>query len=802
MPNDNDRQIAEARQLTMGQIAQFKALRGFTNAALTEMPEAVLTRVVRRFEYPDLPRQRAMFRFRQARDERRQVRADALGRATRQLRTARAKTTKARTAGIPIGRVQEPAALMAVPPTAGLHPDHTGWTALGPGNIGGRTRGIVIHPQQPNTMWAASVGGGVWRTDNAGTSWRPVDDLMANLAVTCLAMDPTDPKIIYAGTGEGFFNVDAIRGAGIFRTVDGTTWKQLPATAGDKFRAINRLAVSKDGNVVLAATPSGLFRSADGARATWKQTLTDAVADVKVHPTDSKRAIAGGLDTGRAYYSVDGGQTWKVATHAGPWSGRVELTYAAHDPTVVYASVQMTHGELWRSTDGGRSFTRKNALNPDGDPASYLGDQGWYDNAVWAGDPHDANFVIVGGVDLWKSTDGGDTLTDISTWWDPRSAHADQHCIVSHPSFNGTSNKTVFFGNDGGMFMTVDVSTVGKDPKPPRVSGWRELDNTYGVTQFYGAAGNVATGVIIGGAQDNGTLCYTPAGGTEHWTTMFGGDGGWCAADPHDQSRFYGEYVYLNICRSSDGGKTADYISGQYWNAQARQWMWKPVPYCIPDAKAQQALFIAPFVLDPNESNRLLGGGMSLWRTNDVKTPNTNTAGPSWAAIKASMGRPISAIAVTPGNSDVIWVGHDNGDVYVTRNGTTTTPAWLKMGLSVGRYCTSITIDPRDPNTVYVTFGGYAKGNVWVTRNGGTAWKNIGDTLPEAPVRSLAVHPKRSAFLYLGTEVGVFGSENSGAAWSPTNEGPTNCSVDTLFWMGQTLVCATHGRGMFKIDLP
>jgi photosystem II stability/assembly factor-like uncharacterized protein len=238
--------------------------------------------------------------------------------------------------------------------------------------------------------------------------------------------------------------------------------------------------------------------------------------------------------------------------------------------------------------------------------------------------------------------------------------------------------------------------------------------------------------------------------------------------------------------------------------------VWKLPPYRIPDAKNENALFIAPFILDPNNSSRLLAGGLSLWRTNDAKTPNTNTRGPAWSSIKSPAGTFISAIAVMKGNADMIWVGHVNGDVYCTQEGTKTNPVWTKMddngptplpnrnGLA---FVTRITIDPRTSKTVYVTFGGYTRGNVWKTTNGGQAWSNIGNALPEAPVRCLAVHPRKSQFLYIGTEVGVFASEDGGSTWSPTNEGPTNCAVDDLFWMDQTLVCATHGRGMFRINL-
>ncbi|MFL6333274.1 MAG: WD40/YVTN/BNR-like repeat-containing protein [Pyrinomonadaceae bacterium] len=805
-------EVAKERNLAVEQVTQLHKKRGLSNKTLSALPDEKLRRLLLKLEYPNFARLREDFRFLQERNENGVVPSNAIVNALSQMDSTRTRGfAKPRVAGVPTGRDVSPMAL--VPPTAGLNPNHTGWTDLGPGNIGGRTRSIVIHPQTPNTMWVGSVGGGVWRTDDGGDNWGPVDDLMANLAVSCMVMDPTNPDVIYAGTGEGFSNVDALRGAGIFQTTDGVTWKQLSATTAPPFQAVNRLAMSKDGKVLLAATLEGVLRSEDGPRQVWTKTLSDPVADLKFDPSNKNKAVAGGLDNGQAYYSTDGGKTWKVATPDGIWSGRVELTYAAQNSSVVYASVDVNGGEVWRSADGGKSYSKRDSLNAEGDPASYLGEQGWYGNVIWAGDPTNSDMVIVGGVDLWRSTDGGNTLIDISTWWDRNSAHADHHCIASHPGFDGAANKTVFFSNDGGVYMTNDVNTVGNDADPPRVNGWRGLAHSYGVTQFFSGAGNVTTGVIIGGAQDNGTLRYTPAGGTQQWTEMYGGDGGWCASDPTDGRYFYGEYVFLNIHRSTDEGASAEFISGQYWHAATQRWRWKPVPYQIADARLSQALFIAPFILDPNNPERILGGGMSLWRTNNARATNTNNTGPVWAAIKNGLGVPISAITVAAGNPDIIWVGHahrqgnnSSGDVYKTINGTSNSPVWVKMDDKGAhplpdRFCTRITIDPSNRDVVYVTFGGYSRDNIWRTVDGGLNWSNIGNSLPEAPVRSLVVHPRNSDFLYVGTEVGVFASEDAGQNWSATNEGPTNCSVEELFWMGETLACATHGRGMFQIDL-
>ena len=801
----SDDEVAKKRGINAEQVRVLRQARGLSDEALEKISPARLHRAVRRLDYPDLPRARQAFRLLQSKDEAGNIRPEALATAVRQLQRLRSAAAGPEVAGVPT-RAGGPQALSR---TAGLHLQD--WVALGPGNVGGRTRAIVVHPKNQNTLWAGSAGGGVWRSDDGGGRWTPVDDFMANLAVASLAMDPKNPNIIYAGTGEGFGNVDAIRGAGIFRTTDGATWARLPATATADFQAVNRLAVSRSGAAVLAATPNGIFRSIDQGRATWTKVLDAALGDVKFHPKSSTRAVAGGLDGGQAWYSVNSGKTWTPATHAGVWSGRVELAYSVKNPLIVYASVGMVSGGIWRSSDGGKTYAARKTETKQGAHAPYLGDQGWYANTIWAGDPTDENLVVGGGLDLWKSVDGGDTLIDISTWWDSRSAHADQHCIVAHAGYNGTSRLSVFFGNDGGIFRAADLGTVGNDANLPRVSGWEELNNNYCVTQFYGGAGNPVSGKIVGGAQDNGTACYSPAGGSENWFSIFGGDGGQCAADPADANVFYGEYVFLNIHRNTDAGTTVDnngdrYISGNFWNDAAGKWDWKAAPFSIPDAMNQNALFIAPFVLDPNDANRILAGGLSLWRTNDAKTANGNAAGPRWMRIKPGIGKNISTIAVAQGNPDIVWVGHENGAVYKTGNATAANPLWQRIDdigqqpLTAVGYCGRIAIDPKNAQIVYVAFSVYGNANFWRTTDGGSHWQ-VAASLPAAPMRAIAIHPRQTTFIYLGTEVGLFASEDAGAHWSPTNEGPTNCSVDDFFWLGETLVCVTHGRGMFKIDL-
>jgi len=830
----SDQDLADKRGLSVDMVQRLRQTRGTSNDSLEKAPEGALRRALRRLNYPDLARARQLHLLKQSRGDNGQVPAHALAHAVQQVTAMRSQAVQrqrgpqtlptrglqSRGAGLPVMGALTPLALVGAAPapplprTAGLAT--TRWQWLGPGNVGGRTRAIVIHPTSPQRMLAASAGGGVWFTENAGARWDPVDDFMANLAVSCLAIDPSNPNLVYAGTGEGFGNGDALRGGGIFRISgvaggSGTIgWQSIAATKN--FTAINRIGVSRNGKTVLAATPDGIKRSTDVARSVWTTVLASPVADIKCHPTLSTRAVAGGLGNGQAWYSSNSGLTWKAATHAGAWNGRVEVAYARQNPNIVYAAVEGEGGSLWQSTDGGKTYASRSALGTDGSAAAWLGDQGWYGNVLWAGDPTDAQLVVLGGVNLWRSSDGGNTLAEISTWWASNSVHADHHAIVAHPAYDGVNNRTVFFGNDGGIFKAADIRATGREAEPPFVQGWTELNNNYGVTQFYGGAVHAASGRIVAGAQDNGTLGLAPGADSEHWGTWFGGDGGWCASDPTDPKVFYGEYVFLNIHRNTDACATNDtqgdrYISGQFWDGVAGEWAWKPVPFQIPDARTQDALFIAPFVMDVRNPNRLLGGGLSLWETSNAKAPNTPTSGPRWRAIKGSTGRHISAIAVSPANSDVVWVGHDDGKVFRSLNATSAAPTWQRCDhvgirpLTPTRFCTRIVPHATDVKIAYVTFGGFVSDNVWVTRDGGATWLALGAALPAAPVRTLAMHPRKAQLLYIGTEVGVFASADSGATWSATNEGPANVSADELFWAGQTLVCATHGRGMYRIDL-
>jgi hypothetical protein len=662
------------------------------------------------------------------------------------------------------------------------------WSWIGPGNIGGRTRALIVHPTITSTIFAGSVGGGIWKTTNGGATWNPVDDFMANLAVSSMLFHPIDPSIMYAGTGEGFFNIDSLRGAGVFKSIDGgSTWAQLPATAPTAgfldFAFVNELAISPDGTTLLAATGTGLYRSLDGGNI-WTRTLSvSPMQDVKFIPGSNVRVVAGGR-TKNAYYSTNGGASWTGTNiPTGGSNKRVELGVSVSNPNVVYASIAEGGGsstppaELWKSVDHGASYTLVFNQAP-----SLLGTQGWYDNAVWV-DPTNVNHLLVAGQSVFRSIDGGATFGAAFS-----GGHADYHVFTSDPGFNGTTNRRVYIANDGGVYKWEDVS----------VTTTTKLNNNFGVTQFYGADGLTSNGKIFGGTQDNGTLLYQPASGAQAWSPIFGGDGGYATAD-RVNNYLYGELQYLGVHRSANGATSA-LITGCS----------KPAPYRLDDGCGTTANFIAPIRLDPNNPDRLLAGGMELWRTDDPRTVNTATTGPSWAAIKPSIASPISAIEVAKNNSNLVWIGHNNGDVYLTMDGTSSTPSWLQRDLSApglpNRAVTSIAVDPLDASTVFVAFGGYTSGNLWVTHNNGATWADAagapGSRLPDVPIRWVVRHPTAPGWVYVATDVGVFASLDGGGTWSLPHDGPANVAVFQLFFMGTTLVAVTHGRGLFTVDVP
>jgi photosystem II stability/assembly factor-like uncharacterized protein len=714
------------------------------------------------------------------------------------------------------------------------------WQSLGPGNLGGRTRALVFDPVDPRTLYAAGVDGGVWKTVNSGASWTPLDDLMPSLAVTALAIDPASRKTLYAGTGEGFFNADAVRGAGIFKTTDGGRhWQQLAATATPDFFAVNRLLVSARSHTVYTATGTGVWRSLDAGH-TWRQVLVSPaqggcldLALRNVLPRDDVVfASCGTMQQATVYRNLQAQkQALWVPVLAEPGMGRTSLAIAPSDPNVIYAlaasnlpgpSGHYSQGLLavFRSSTGGAAgswvATVRNtdpvALNTvllssthfafQQECGSSFGDswsgRGWYDNVI-AVDPKDPDRVWAGGVDLFRSDDGGRTWGLANYWWEGNGfAHADQHALVFHPGYGGTRNQTLLVAGDGGVYRTGNArAPVARgDAAPCDSSGsavrWTSLDHGYGVSQFYDGAVFAGGLAYLGGAQDLGTVLGGEATGPEGWRQVLGRDGGFVAIDPNHPQIVYAESDHLSFVKSTDGGNS--------FTSAAAGIDGGSFPY------------IVPFALDPLDSQRLWLGGDSLWTSDD--------GAEHWHRASSALGANaldlLSAVAVSPHDDQHVLAGTSQGLIVRSDAALSALPGtpWSTAHPRDG-FVSSLVFDPQDLGVVYATYATFGGAHVWKSLDGGTTWQGLDGTgaskLPDLPAHSLVVDPRHPQRLYVGTDLGVFVSLDGGATWAVEDTGFANVVTESLVLAppdpgapgaAPLLFAFTHGRGAWRTPLP
>ena len=770
------------------------------------------------------------------------------------------------------------------------------WQSIGPGNVGGRTRALLIDPSNPDVMYAAAVAGGIWKTTNGGTSWLPLNDFLANIAVTSMAFDPSNSSIIYAGTGEGFFNADGVRGAGIFKTTDaGAHWTRLPATASNSnFFFVNDIVVSSaNPQHVYAATRTGVWRSLDGGT-TWNQAIVSNAAngangamDLVIRTdqaTDYIFAAVGTFSRSHIFRNTDAGGagTWEDV-YSEPTMGRTSLAIAPSNQNVIYAlatciscpagtnpnfpTAQYTDGFLgvFRSTSAGDpgSWTtqvRNNSANLQdtlllsnpvngalaqcGFGTSQFLNQGWYDNVI-AVDPTDPDKVWAGGVDLFRSDNGGVNWGVASYWWfqvngtppnngDPQLVHSDNHIIAFHPHYNGTTNQTMFAGNDGGIYRTNNALTgnvgyvngttpsggaitptspiCGNEFTPggfftvPSPVIWGPLNNGYAVTQFYHGLPYPNGQTYFGGTQDNGTNRGTDAAGPNAWARINGGDGGYVAVNPLNTNTIFFETTGLSLRRSTNGGlSSASVISG---------------------IAGDVFPFITVFRMDPTTPTRLWISGRFMWRTDNNATNWTRTSNAQ------QTGGSITSMAIAPTNSNIVINGAASGQLRRTTVALTANAAsnlnttWLQSFTPRGNGNGTISwveYDPTNASNVWATVSnfngtpnvnGTSAGHVFKSTDGGATWTLADGTqtpgnvnaIPDIPAHSVVVDPNDNQRIYVGTDLGVFVSLDGGQNWARETTGFSNVVVESLSAVNNngvtTLFAFTHGRGAFKVTIP
>lgn len=684
------------------------------------------------------------------------------------------------------------------------------WIARGPNNVGGRTRAVMWDPNAAsgNKVWAGGAGGGLWYNNNITSStsaWVSVSDLWDNLAITSIAYDPNNSQIFYVGTGEGW-GAGASRGAGIWKSINGgSTWTQLTSTSS--YHYVNDLVVRNESGtgVIYAACRrnfyrgqwhgvNGLYRSVNGG-SSWTQVLPNipgsstpyAAADIEL--AADNRLWVGTQETslsltnrggGRVLYSDNG--TSYTLSYTVTNGERVELACAPNNSSYVYALTEIggQAGEIARTTNKGSTWSSRNepADADNGIPnTDFTRGQAWYD-LIMAVDPNDANTLIAGGIDLFRSTNGASSWSQISKWSNNNNlsalncsyVHADQHQIVFKPN----SSSTVLFGNDGGIFYTSSLATAATS----NVISSRNKD--YNVTQFYAAAIHPSFGsdYALAGAQDNGTQQFTLPGSAST-TQATGGDGAFCFIDQTNANYQITSYVYNNFWRSTNAGSS--------WGSRFQN-------------DNTTGRFINPAEYDDNQ-----GILYSARTSSTVNRVSGIRSSPFISSISISgMSSMASHLRVSPytTTSTTLFVGTEGGDLYRVTNANAS-PSTTNIGSasfpSGNISCVEL---GANNNELLVTFSNYGVNSIWYSANGGTSWQSKEGNLPDIPVRWALFNPNNRAEVILATEVGIWSTSNfttSSPSWSPSNSGLSRVRVDMLQIRDsdKEVIAATHGRGLF-----
>ena len=639
-----------------------------------------------------------------------------------------------------------------------------GWVGLGPGSISnpgyygtnssGRVTAIAIDPTNSSTIYVGAADGGVWKTIDGGASWLPLTDAQCSLAMGTVAIDPVTPTIIYAGTGEADLYPDSYGGCGVLRSTDGgSTWTQLdaggildpPHASGPTISTIvvdAATAGSPTNTTVFAATSIGLYKSTNSG-ATWAPALPGSVTGLVQDPSNSSTLYAGVSGSG-VYESTDGGATWDLRLPTNPNEvERIRFAISPSSPSTLYAAV--SHLALFRSVDAGATWSRV--------AASGIPFFGLF-TLVIAVDPTNPDLVYLGGVSLYRSTNGGADFSAIGGQGATPTIHVDHHALAFDPA----DPSTIFDGSDGGIHKSTD-----------RGESWVSLNSNLAITQFYPGISVSPSTVpdMLGGTQDNGTVEYT---GDPVWARVLSGDGGFTAINYQTPTTAFAEPQWRNGPYRRDAGSGGAFVSKS--NGIDR---------------GDFALFIPPLVMDPVHPQVLYFGTNKLYRTRDNAE--------SWTAIGQFVSS-ISAISVAPGDTETIYVGTADGTVTVTSDGGT---SWTNVTAGLpNRYITDIAVDVTDPRRAYATASGFQAGHVFRTVDRGASWQDISSNLVDIPVNAILRLPSTNE-LYIGTDLGVFVSSDDGVTWAPSTTGMPNVAVMDLAFQGAThmIVAGTHGRGMF-----
>lgn len=674
----------------------------------------------------------------------------------------------------------------------------------GPLNTGGRIADIVADPANPTTVWVGAASGGVWKSTDNGATWSSSYNAIGGLSVGALAMDPTNPNIVYVGSGEANPGGGSIAygGTGIYKTTDaGSTWAFLGLGATRSIGRIvvdpvdpSRVFVAATGNLYTNDAERGVYRSTNSG-ASFERVLavsdSTGCVDIAIDPANPSRIFAatwerirrpslrqyGGVTSG-LYRSTDGGNNWSILAGGLPLpaerAGRIGVALAPSLPSTVYAIYANEDGTFrgfFRSTNSGDSWARR--TDSDLEFGSFYSTYGWWFGRLWV-HPTNAQTVWADGVGLYRTANGGNAWADVTG-----SIHVDHHAQWIQP----TNPNVQWKGNDGGLYRTSNGGNT-----------WTHVQ-TLPIAQFYAIEAHISEPQrIYGGLQDNGTWRSPVAGGTSWLELPIGGDGFHVNVDINTTSRVYGEYQYGVLSRSTNGG--ASFVSATNGISASDRKNWS-----------------TPVVMDPATlgapATTLYYGANRLYRSTNnaanwsVVSPDLSDGNPGQGGVVYGT---ITTIAVAPSNAQTIYVGTDDANVWVTTNGGAN---WTKVDASLPeRWVTRVAVDPANDATAYVTLSGYRNNDeaahVFQTQDWGATWIDISENLPGAPVNDIVVDPSFPNRLFVATDVGAYFTNLAGTAWSilggSSLVGIVVTDLDYIDSNPPLLHAGTYGRSTFTFD--
>ncbi|MFW5701420.1 MAG: hypothetical protein ACOCX7_00575 [Bacteroidota bacterium] len=637
----------------------------------------------------------------------------------------------------------------------------------------GRINAVRVHPQFSNELWAGAASGGVWRSTNRGGTWSvfPFTQFLS-LGVSDIAISLSNPDVVYVATGDadGSAGSRNFYSVGVIKTVDGgENWSvtALEHTLGER-KLIGKLAVHpQNSDIVYAATSSGVWKSTDGGD-TWDLSSGGGFfIDMEMHPSNPDILYASTFSwSGNTsiYRTTDGGENWEEVQSL-DGAVRIALAVTIDDPATVYAlaansatrgfhsfRVSRDKGETWQVV--GDMNNTPNILGWYMGTGNDLQGQGQYDLALTAS-PKNSDMVFVGGINTWRSTNGGRDWEMVSHWFGGFGkpyVHADIHDL--NYNFDGS---VLYSGHDGGIDYSANNGNT-----------WVDITQGMNITQFYRLSNSAKDNqVVYGGSQDNGTWRLRNG----KWEHIYAGDGMECLVDYNDPDNIYVSMYNGKFYRSTNGGASFYQMVDEGVTGESGAW-------------------VTPFVIDPNNPSVLYAGYQNVWKSQNK--------GISWNTISdLGLTSTMEAIAVAPSDSRYIYAASHSTLYYTTNGGSDWST--LSTGSAEISY---IAVDPKNPERIWISKYGFDEDEK-VFMYDGEELKNISGNLPNVPINSI-VHQKDSPDrLYIGTDIGVFTSDYNSAIWEPHGSGLPNVIVYELeiHYPTKTLRAATYGRGMWETDL-